>query len=209
MIDRYLMRSLKRVHDDCQRALQEDNYEVNQALAERFNEVLEKFQSEYEYTDRIQEISQASGVGVSGLEQEMRNKSTAINEIQDVKLKTLKIADALDLDTNDFEQLSDDSDFAVININQEQNQDQAQTQVQRVTVEQVIEDVNRMMIGPDEKEELKDLIQEYEAELEDNDTDPSRLRQIAAKAGDYSDDAARKLVMLATEKGFDILAGLP
>lgn len=209
MVDTYLMRSLKRVHDDCQRAIQEENFEVNQALAERFNEILSEFQEEYSDESRIHDISDASGVDVGGFESMVKNQNPAMNEIQDIKLKTLKIADALDLDTDDFEELSQSDKFAVINFNQEQTQEQAQTQVQRVTIDQIIEDVDRMMMTPDEKEELKDLIQEYEEELEKEDPDASRLREIAAKARDYSDDVTRKLVMLATERGFDILVGLP
>lgn len=207
MVDTYLLRSLKRVHDECERSLQDENASVNQSLAKRFNDVLEDFQSEYPNEERIQNVTEATGVSVNG-RMAARYRPVAIDEMQDIKLKTLKIADALDLDTEDFEELSQNDEFAVINVNQQQTQEQSQSQVQRVTIDQIIEDVDRMMIDPDVQEELKELIREYEAELEDEETDPSRLREISGKVKDYSDDAARKLVMLATERGVDVLGGL-
>lgn len=208
MIDTYLLRSLKRIHDECERALQEENFEVNQSLAERFNDILADFKNEYPDEERIHNISEASGIVISGARGAIKNKGKAIDEIQDIKLKTLKIADALNLNTGDFQELSQSDEFAVINVNQEQAQEQEQTQVQRVTVEQIIEDVEGMMISPDEKEELKELVREYEEELESEDPDPSRLRAITTKVKDYSDDLTRKLIMLATEQGFNILTGL-
>lgn len=207
MVDTYLLKSLKRVHDESERALREDDYQVNNSLADRFNELLEDFQTEYSNNEHIQDIEECEGVNVSG-RNAVTNQSRALDLIQDVKLKTLKIADLLDLDTADFEELSSSGEFAVINVQQNQAQEQAQTQVQRVTVENILEDVEGMMTSPEEKEELRDLVQEFEEELENDDTDPSRLRKIIAKAREYSDDIARKLIMMATERGVYILLGM-
>jgi hypothetical protein len=207
MVDTYLLRSLKRVHGESERALREDDYQVNNSLADRFNELLEDFQSEYPNNEQIQDIEECEGVNVTG-RHAATNQSKALDLIQDIKLKTLKIADLLDLDTADFEELSSSGEFAVINVQQNQAQEQAQTQVQRVTVENILEDVEGMMTSPEEKEELRDLVQEFEEELENDDTDPSRLRKIIAKAREYSDDIARKLIMMATERGVYILLGM-
>lgn len=205
MVDTYLLRSLKRVHDECERAISNENPRANVSIADRFNEVLQDFKEEFPDEERIQEIEEIQGISIGASPMKL---DAATSNIQEVKFQTLKIADLLDLDTDDFEELSQNDEFAVINVNQEQAQEQTQTQVQRVTVEQIIKDVEGMMIGPDDQEELKELIREYEAELEDEETDPSRLRGIAGKVKDYSDDAARKLVMLATERGVDVLEGL-
>jgi flagellar motility protein MotE (MotC chaperone) len=112
------------------------------------------------------------------------------------------------LDTDDFEDISSSGEFAVINVQQGQSQEQAQTQTQRVTVENIFEDIDGMMTSPEEKDELRDLVQDFEKELESDDADPSRLRKIIAKARDYSDDIARKLIMMATERGVYILLGM-
>lgn len=64
MVDTYLLRSIKRVHDECERALQEENYKVNQSLANRFNDILENYKSEYPDNHRIQEIEEIEGVSV-------------------------------------------------------------------------------------------------------------------------------------------------
>jgi len=206
MVETYLLKSLKRIHDDCERALRDDNYRVNTSLAERFNEVLEEVKEEYPDNQRIQDISEAEGVSVgTNLH---RGSEAALNTIQEIKLETLKIADTLDLDTDDFEDISSSGEFAVINVQQGQSQEQTQTQIQRVTIENILDDIDGMMTSPEEKDELRDLVQEFEEELESDDTDPSRLRKIIAKARDYSDDIARKLIMMATERGFYILMGM-
>jgi len=207
MLDTYLLRSIKRVHDECERALQEDNFKVNNSLVDRFNEVLEDLKEEYPDHERIQSIEQGEGVNVTG-KYAATHQGEALDRIQETKLKTLKIADLLDLNTNDFEELSSSGEFAVINVQQDQTQEQAQTQVQRVTIENILEDIDRMMTSPEEKDELRDLVIEFEEELESDDTDPSRLRKIIANARDYSDDIARKLIMMATERGFYILMGM-
>jgi hypothetical protein len=207
MVDTYLLRSIKRVHDECERALQEENFEVNNSLVERFNEVLGDLKEKYPDNKRIQSIEEGEGVNVSG-KFAATHQSIAFDRIQETKLKTLKIADLLDLDTEDFEQLSSSGEFAVINVQQDQAQEQTQTQVQRVTIESVLEDIDGMMTSSEEKDELRDLVQNFEEELERDDTDPSRLRKIIAKAWDYSDDIARKLIMMATERGVYILLGM-
>ncbi|GGM39983.1 hypothetical protein [Haloarcula argentinensis] len=207
MVDTYLVRSLKRVHDECERALREDNFQVNNSLADRFNDLLDDFKSEYPDDERIQSIDGCEGVNVTG-RHAATNQSRALDLIQDIKLKTLQIADLLNLETGDFEELSSGGEFAVINVQQDQAQEQAQTQVQRVTVENILEDIDGLMTSPEEKEELQDLVGEFEDELESDDTDTSRLRQIIAKAREYSDDIARKLIMMATERGVYILLGM-
>lgn len=207
MVDTYLIRSLKRVHDECERALREDNYQVNNSLADRFNELLDDFKREYPDDERIQSIDECEGVNVTG-RHAATNQSRALDLIQDIKLKTLQIADLLDMDTGDFEELSSGGEFAVINVQQDQAQQQSQTQAQRVTTENIIKDVDGLMTSIEEKEELRDLVEEYEDELESDDTDVSRLKQIIAKAREYSDDIARKLIMMATERGVYILLGM-
>lgn len=206
MVDTYLLRSIKRVHDECERALREDNSKVNNSLVDRFNEILDDFKDEYP-DERIQSIEEGEGVNVTG-KYAATHHGEALDQIQDIKLKTLKIADILDLDTGDFEELSSSDEFAVINVQQNQAQEQAQTQVQRITVENILEDVDGLMTSAEEKEELRELVGEFEEELENDDTDVSRLRQIIAKAQEYSDDIARKLIMMATERGVYILLGM-
>ena len=202
MVDTYLLRSLKRVHDESERALRDDNPKVATSVPKRFNELLDDFKEEYPQNERIQAIETVRPVWKA------HDASRAMNAIQRTKFRTLKIADLLELNTDDFEELSQSEEFAVINVKQEQTQEQVQEQTQIVTVEQIIEDVEGMMMAPDDKEELKGLVREYEDELDNDDPDPSRLRDIATKAKEYSDDVARKLIMLATERGFNILTGL-
>lgn len=205
MVDTYLLRSIKRVHDECERALQEENYKVNQSLANRFNDILEKYKTEYPDNHRIQEIEEIEGVSVG---RGPGRVQSAMDRVQEVKLATLKITDLLELDTQDFEELSQSDKFAVINVNQEQTQEQEQTQAQWVTVENILNDIDGMMTAPEDKEELKDLVREFEEELDSDDPEPSRLQRIIAKVKGYSDDIAKKLIMMATQRGVYILLGL-
>lgn len=207
MTEPYLLRSLKRVHDESERAIREENFKVNNSIVDRFNDILDDFKESYPDENRIQEINEMEGVTVTG-RYAATHQGEALDRIQEVKLKTLQIADSLNLNTDDFEEVSQSGEFAVINLNQEQAQEQAQSQTQRITVEQIIEDIEGMMISPDDREELKELVREYENELDSDDPDPSRLREIISRVRDYSDDAARKLIMLATERGFNILVGI-
>jgi|AntDeeMinimDraft_5_1070356.scaffolds.fasta_scaffold01623_4 flagellar motility protein MotE (MotC chaperone) len=64
------------------------------------------------------------------------------------------------------------------------------------------------MTPPENKEELRELVDDFQEELKNADTDPSRLRKTIAKVKEYSDNIAKKLIMLATELGFSILVGM-
>lgn len=201
MTNGFLAKTLKRIYDECQRAQDSgDETNVGKTLIGEFNDLLDRYQAEYPEQEVIQSINHVSTSGAHG--------SAHPQDVQEVKLNVLKIADSLGLDTDDFQQSSSSETLTTINIQQEQNQEQTQSQIQRVTVEQVIEDVEGLMISPDDKEELQELVREYETELESEDPDPSRFRDIVNSAENYSDDVARKLIMLATERGFNILTGL-
>ena len=199
MADTYLVKSLKRLHDECERSIADENFKSCQSLAERFNELLDDFQGEYPDNERIGSIDEAQPISTDGARGAIRNSSRALNEIQDIKLKTLQIADLLDINTNDFERMVDSGEMTVINL--EQNQSVSQS----VTVNNLMKQVDNMMMADPQKEELKELIHLFEEELE-NDPDTSTLRDLINKVRDFSAQAAMKMTMIALERGIDIFA---
>lgn len=192
MNDEYLAKTLKRIYDECQQAQDlETESNVGKALISDFNDLLEKYQEEYPDNDIIQEIDPVTTSGAHG--------AAHPQDVQKIKLNTLKIADILGLDTDDFQQPSSSDSLATINIQQQQSVSQS------VTVNNLLKQVdNRMMSEPD-KEELKDVIREYEAEVESDEPDKSKLQELLNKAREQSPDIALKLGMIGLERGIDIL----
>ena len=192
MNDEYLAKTLKRIYDECQQAQDsDDEHNVGKALISDFNDLLKKYQGEYPDNDIIQEIDPVTTSGAHG--------AAHAQDVQKIKLNTLKIADILGLDTDDFQQPTSSESFATINIQQQQAVSQS------VTVHNLLKQVdNRMMSGSD-KEELKEVIREYESELESDSPDKSTLQDLLEKARDYSADIALKLGMRALERGIDVL----
>jgi len=199
MADEYLVKSLKRLHDECERSIADDNFKFCQSLAERFNDVLENFQEEYPDKERIESIEEAKPISTDGTRGAIQNGSKALNEIQNIKLRTLQIADLLDINTSDFERMVDSGEMTVINL--EQNQSVSQS----ITVNNLMKQVDNMMMPDPQKDELKEVIQSFEAELED-DPDTSTLRELIDKARDFSAQVAMKMAMIALERGIDVLA---
>lgn len=193
MDSEYLTKTLKRIYDECQRAQDDDDEQsVGKTLIKNFNELLEQFKSEYPQQDVIQSIDTVETSGAYGRAHHQ--------DVQQVKLNALKIADSLGLDTEDFRQDSPSDNLATINIRQEQSVNQT------VDVDTLIKQVdNRMMSEPD-KEELKKIIQDYEEELDSNSPDKSTLEELIDKAREKSPDIALKLGMAGLEKGIDLLA---
>jgi len=190
--DEYLAKTLKRIYDECQRA-QDSNDErnVGKTLISEFNDLLEQYQETYSGHTVIQSIDPVSTSGARG--------SAHPQDVQEIKLNTLKIADSLGLDTDDFQDPSSSETLTTINIQQQQAVNQS------VTINNLLKQVdNRMMSEPD-KEELKEIIREYEAELESNNPNKSMLQDLLEKARDYSTDIALKLGMKALERGIDVL----
>lgn len=192
MNDEYLAKTLKRIYDECQQAQDSGNeHGVGKTLISVFNDLLEKYQNEYTDNDIIQEIDPVTTSGAHG--------SAHAQDVQKIKLNTLKIADILGLDTDDFQQPTSSESFATINIQQQQDVSQS------VTVNNLLKQVDNRMMSESDKEELKDVIREYEAELESGVPDKSTLQELLDKARDYSTDIALKLGMRALERGVDVI----
>jgi len=192
MNDEYLAKTLKRIYDECQCAQDSgDEQNVGKTLISEFNDLLERYQEKHSGHDVIQSISPVSTSGAHG--------RAHPQDVQEIKLNTLKIADSLGLDTDDFQQPTSSESLATINIQQQQAVSQS------ATINNILKQVDNRMMSESDKEELKEVIREYEAELESDNPDKSTLQDLLEKTRDYSADIALKLGMKALERGIDVL----
>ena len=157
-----MLKSLKRVHDEAERAIERDSYQTSASVAERFNEALAEFQQEYPDKERLQDIEEAESISV-----DTRNlvdgANEALDELQNIKLQCLSIADMFEIDTAGFKEISEDGDMTIISLEQNQSANQA------VQMNNLMKQVDQMMVPQNKKEELKEIIEDYENELQDED----------------------------------------
>ncbi|QGN05865.1 hypothetical protein Hrd1104_00205 [Halorhabdus sp. CBA1104] len=204
----YLVSSLKRLYDDCSRAIDENNARaVGGAIIDRYNEILDEIQEEYSDNRRIQELEAVQRTGATFGGGPPRARA---NDLQDVKFRSAAIADALELELEDFERVADTETIPIIQLQQsvEQNQSQQQAQQQRVTIEQLYDDLDSRMGPEDEIEQLRELVEELEDQLNSENPDTVEIRDLIETAKSYSTQLGMKMAMLALERGIDILGDI-
>lgn len=203
MVDSYLVKSLKRVHDQAAGDLKIIEPTSSATTAERFNDVLEGFKDEYPDNETLREIDE-----VEGRQASLRrgNHETAKEDLREIKLKTEQIADLFDLDVEDFAAVDDDPQMRPIVIHQEANQEVTAEQQQsveqdvNVTVESVHETIQHIQLPPDQKDDLRELVDEFEEEL-NGDQDEEALQQLLGKAANFSEDVASQMAQRALMYG--------
>lgn len=204
----FIFKQAKRIYDDCTTSQKDGNPPQDaDGIADAYNSLLGKAQDEFSENVVIQSL------------EEVHPKSTQTlnigkgKSVQKVKSRVSQLADALNIDLEDLEDSSTRSELRPIKVSvgqtvdqaQQQNQQQAQTQY--VDIDTILDDVERQTMPPDEKEELKQIIQEFEDEL-DGDRDDSKLRQLLTRAEEYSVDVVAKLGILGLQYGVtDIVTG--
>jgi hypothetical protein len=207
MVDTFLVRSLKRVHDQAAETLKVKEPTSSETIAERFNQVLNDFQDEYPENERLHRIEPVEGIAAS-----MRRPSTvetANEDLRKIKLRTEQIADLFDLDVGDFEQVDDGTEIRPIVIQQSTDVTQETDVTQSVEYNQLINQVDHSVLGGEDAERLKELIREFESEIEDENTDESRLRDLVGQAKQIGTgvgtQVATKLTMSALKTGYDLI----
>lgn len=199
MVDAYLVRSLKRVHDQAANDLQVTEPTSSETTAQRFNEVLNDFQETYPDDDRLARIDE-----VEGMRATLRNHEHANEDLREIKLKTEQIADLFELDVQDFERAVDETEMRPIVIQQHATQetevDADQTVELNVTVEHIHETIQHIQRPPEQKRELKELLDEFEEELQ-SEQDETRLQRMLGVAADISEDVATQMAQRALMYG--------
>lgn len=199
----YLVSSIKRVYDDCHRALEDDKSQaVGGAIIDRYNELLDEIKSEYPDNERIQNLNPVERTG-AGIVTGASNRPRS-NDLQEVKFGTAAIADALELDIVEFKRVQNTDTIPIIQINQ--NQTQQQSQQQTITIESIYQEVDGLMVSPEQKENIESQVREFEEELESENPDKDRMKAVIDFVRDTSKQLAVKLTMLALTHGIDLLA---
>lgn len=204
----YLVSSIKRVYDDCHRALEDGNSQnVGRAIINRYNELLEEIQEECSANERVQNLDSVSETGATFVG---GNPRPHPNDLQEVKFGVTAIADSVNLDLKDFERVDEGSEMPIIHIHNRQSQTQAQQQRQEqyVTIEEIHEEIERLMTSPDQKERIEGRVEEFESELKEEEPDKGKMIDIISFVRDTSTQLASKLAMRALQYGVDILGGI-
>ncbi|GAA0197046.1 hypothetical protein ACFFQF_20375 [Haladaptatus pallidirubidus] len=165
-------------------------------MAERFNSLLPDFKEQHPNNETIQQMEPVELVGSANFNP--RSMGRAPKLLQTIKMNTLTLADALNIDTGEFEEAGN-SGMQVINISQQQEANQ------EVDVQTTLDLVNHLAMPDSNKEKLREIVHEFEEEAESEDPDESRIRGLIGDAREYSKDVALKLVMVAGKRGIDIL----
>ena len=202
----FLVRSLKRLYDDCSQAIEEENAQaVGEAIIDKYNSLLMEIQEEFPDNQRIQDLEEVQLTGATFGSGHPRPRS---NDLQEVKFRSAAIADALGLELEDFERITDADTIPVIQIQQnvEQSQSQQQSQQQTITIEQLYRDVDNRMAPEEETEQLHELVGRLEEQLDSDDPNTVEIRDLIDTAKDFSTQLAMKMAKLALEQGIDILS---
>jgi hypothetical protein len=77
-----------------------------------------------------------------------------------------------------------------------------------MTVEGLYQHVEAMELSPEKRESLKQIVENFSDEINNEDPDVSQLRSLLDRAGRYGSEIRNKLMMMATERGVDLLANL-
>jgi hypothetical protein len=196
----FIFRQAQRIYDDCVTSQRRETMPQDAGgITESYNDLLEQAQEAFTDNDIIQSLEEVQTDSPAP----RMNIGTG-DSVQRVKSKITQIADALDIELSDVEDAGDRDTLRPIevSVNQDvdQSQQQEQSQQQYVDIDEVRDGVDRAAMPPDEKQQLQEIIDEFEAELE-GDRDSSRLQQLLGRAEEYSVDVVAKLGMLGLQYG--------
>lgn len=195
----YCITRLKRIFDQCVRAQEQgEEQNVGKTIVDEFNTLLENLKETYSDNQIIQDIEPVELSGASIV----RNAPNRPHpqDIEQVRMNVYSVADSLGIEMEEFTESAERTgDLTVVNVSQNQ------ATHQQVNVENLVEQVNTMMASPEDKEELKEVIREFDDQINNN-PDPDVLKRLFSEAKDLSYDVALKLAMKALENGIDIVS---
>jgi hypothetical protein len=207
VVDTYLVRSLKRVHDQAAETLEIKEPTSSETIAERFNDLLSDFQGNHPDEARLHEIEPVEGVAASITSP--HSVEPANESLRKIKLRTEQIADIFELDVGDFAEVDDGHKMRPIQIEQNTEVSQETDVSQTIEYTQLIDQVENAMVSDSDEEELKQLIRNFQDELEAGDTDESRLREIVGYAKEIGSGVGvqigAKLTMLGLKEGYNLI----
>jgi hypothetical protein len=194
MDEKYYVKSLKRLYDEADKIQRRESFQGTNALIETHNELVPELKSEFSANQVIQSIET-----IDFRETYKGIAPENIREIQTVKMNALRMADALGVEVDNFEKQASAEGMTVVNVNQSVQQSVD------VSVNSVMQLVNNLPRKDTEKEELREIVNQYKEELDSSEPDSSTLRKLIDDAREYSKDVAVRLTMLGLKNGFYLL----
>ena len=199
----YWIGELGRLYERSSEAIDEGHSNAVEPLTEEFNEALDRLKEEFpdneivSNTDSVDAYTegQSSGSGSTVVFAPSRRRDEALHEIRS---RCEKIANALDYELPERESGSRRANqMVMVSVEQESTQEVDQ----EVTVESIMQliDVDPTVQGS--RDELKELVEEFEEELDEDDSDEGRLRQFIEEAKEYSTSVAAKMAIRALQAG--------
>jgi len=170
-----------RLHEEC---LRDDAVDSSLILRERFNDLLDSIQSDYPKNESVQNI------------EPITERLTPATPAQ-IRLRCGELADALGYDLPSSN--SEENDRFSIQVIQKQSSEQ--TVEQSVTVDQTAVLIDNLARSNDVKDDLTGLLEEFEEEIEKEESDGGVLRDILKSVYEKSPEVAANMAMIGLQKG--------
>ena len=202
---------LGRLYERSAEAIDNEQSDAVEPLTDEFNETLSQLKEEFPDNPIVMNTDPVDSQteGVSGKMAGMnayappRRRDEALHEIRS---RCEKMANAIGYELPELE-TGTRSPNRMVMVSVDSRQENRQEVHQDVTVESVQNIIQALPRAPGEKEELQDLLDEFEAEIE-GEQDESRLRKLLSKANEISTDVAAQMAVFGLTHGATAVLGL-
>lgn len=160
--------------------------------AEQFNRTLSNLQESFPEEDFVQ--------NTTPVDKDVVYTGDKIDLNKEIQLKCGQLADVLGYDLPESD-LQDAENINIISLKNSQAQKADQTTHQENSIEIALEMVNYTTLNQKNREELKEIIHEFENELHKDNPDSTALQDLLKSAKTYSVDVSAKLAMMALGEG--------
>lgn len=196
---------LGRLYERSSEAIEKEHSNAVAPLTEEFNEALEQLKDEFPENEIVsnteavdaytEDMSSSSGSSVTIAPPTRRDEA-----LHEIRSRCEKMANALDYELPERGPGGSRADQMVM-VSVDSRQETTQEVNQQVTVESIMQliDVDPQVQG--NREDVKELVQKFEDELENDEPDPGTLRQFIEKAKEYSTSVAAKMAIRALQAG--------
>lgn len=202
---------LGRLYERSTEAISDNRSKAVEPLADEFNEALENLKNEFSdnpivtSTDQVESHTEGATGKIAGMHTtvppSLRNEA-----LHEIRSRCERMANAIGYELPEIE-TGDRSPNRMVMISVDSSQETTQEVHQVVTIEQIQNMIQSPGRPVEEKAELQEILNEFEAEVE-GEQDQSSLRQLLAKANEISTDVATQMAVFALTHGAIAVLGL-
>jgi len=206
----YWIGELGRLFERSSEAIRNEQSNAVEPLSEEFNEALEELKKQYPENEIVSSIDPVDGrtesysdtSGSTSVFAPSRRRDEALHEIRS---RSEKMANALDYELPEWESGGRNADqMVMVSVEQEASQEANQN----VSVESIMQLIDIDPQAQGDKEELKEIVRNFEETLEQDSRDEGSLRQFIKEAKDHSTSVAAKMAVRALQAGAVGVLGL-